>query len=66
MNDTLPFSAHLTADGKYVNIRIPVAELPPLLRSNPTRMNIRLLPETRARGAASQWLPPFLLALKAN
>jgi hypothetical protein len=66
MHDTLPFSAHLTADGKYVNIRIPVNELPQALRMNPTRMNIRLMPETLGPSNARRWVPPFLLALKAS
>ena len=64
MNDTLSFSANLTADGKYVNIRIPVGELPQVLRMNPTRMNVRLMPETRLPTKARHWLPPYLLALK--
>jgi hypothetical protein len=64
MNDTLPFAVQITADGKYLNIRLPVSHLPPELRKSPSRMNVRLLPERMDTRRAPRWLPPFLLALK--
>jgi len=66
MTDTLPFSAHLTADGRYVNIRIPADRLPRELRSNPARMNVRLLPESRLPSRLRRWIPAYLLALKSS
>ncbi|MEQ1439994.1 hypothetical protein AAG565_11575 [Fontimonas sp. SYSU GA230001] len=63
--DTLPFAVQLTADRKYLNVRIPVDSLPPALRKQPSAMNVRLLPEQAEirnkpwRG----WVPEFVLAL---
>ncbi len=67
MIDTLPFVVQVTADGKYLNVRIPVTSLPTELRKRPSAMNVRLMPETEAvkqqpwRG----WVPNYLLALVA-
>lgn len=65
MHDTIPFAVQLTADGKYLNIRLPVTHLPTELRKRPSRLNVRLMPEQVDRRRAPRWLPPFLLALKA-
>lgn len=62
MYDTMPFIVQLTADGKYLNIRVPVTSLPAELRRRPSRMNVRLLPEVAPR-QPWRWVPPFLLAL---
>jgi hypothetical protein len=68
MYDTLPFAVQLTADRKYLNVRIPVDSLPPSLRRQPTAMNVRLLPETEeVRHRPWQtWVPDFLLGLVAR
>ncbi|HEX4895692.1 MAG TPA: hypothetical protein VFV11_05110 [Solimonas sp.] len=63
--DTLPFAVQLTADRKYLTVRIPVASLPADLRKRPSAMNVRLLPETvdARRQAGVRWMPEFLLGL---
>ncbi len=63
--DTLPFSVQLTADRKYLNVRIPVDSLPSALRRQPSAMNVRLMPETQEvkRQPWRTWVPDFLLAL---
>lgn len=63
--DTLPFSVQLTADRKYLNIRIPVDSLPSALRHRPSAINVRLMPETQEvkRQPWRTWVPNFLLAL---
>lgn len=65
MIDTLPFAVQITADGKYLNVRIPVTSLPAELRKRPSAMNVRLLPESQAvkRQPWRTWVPDFLLAL---
>jgi hypothetical protein len=63
MSDTLPFTVQLTADRKYVNVRIPVAALPAHLQKCPSAMNVRL---TRESGRIDRWTPPFLLALEVG
>ncbi|MGH8445747.1 MAG: hypothetical protein ACREVL_10800 [Solimonas sp.] len=66
MSDTLPFVVQLTADGKYLNVRIPVASLPAELRRRPSAMSVRLLPEPPgSRRPGQRWLPEYLLALVA-
>ncbi|SFF49147.1 hypothetical protein SAMN04488120_105194 [Fontimonas thermophila] len=63
--DTLPFAVQLTADGKYLNVRIPVGSLPAELRKRPSAINVRLLPE-QPEIRAQRWRPwvaPYLLAL---
>ncbi|MGB1561448.1 MAG: hypothetical protein ACPHN2_08115 [Sinimarinibacterium flocculans] len=63
--DTLPFAVQLTADRKYINVRIPVQSLPPELRRRPSAMNVRLMPE-RPEIKNQPWrnrVPDFLLAL---
>lgn len=67
MLDTLPFVVQITADGKYLNVRIPVASLPTALRKQPSAMNVRLLPETAEmkRRPWRRWMPDYLLALVA-
>ena len=63
--DTLPFAVQLTADRKYLNVRIPVDSLPPALRRQPSAMNVRLMPEQdEIRNKPWRtWVPDFLLAL---
>ena len=63
--DTLPFAVQLTADRKYLNVRIPVESLPPELRRQPSAMNVRLLPERPdiKNQPWRTWVPDFLLAL---
>jgi len=65
MIDTLPFAVQLTADGKYLNVRIPVTSLPAALRKRPSAMNVRLIPEQDAvrQQPWRSWVPDFLLAL---
>lgn len=67
--DTLPFAVQITADRKYLNVRIPVSHLPSELRDCPSAFNVRLVPETaevRARSRAwRRWVPRYLLALQA-
>ncbi|MEW6167693.1 MAG: hypothetical protein AB1651_08340 [Pseudomonadota bacterium] len=66
--DTLPFAVQLTADRKYLNIRIPVDSLPAELRKRPSAMNVRLMPE-QPEVKAKPWrnyVPDFLLALVAH
>lgn len=65
MIDTLPFAVQLTADGKYLNVRIPVTHLPQELRKRPSAMNVRLLPETAEvkRQPWHSYVPDFLLSL---
>ncbi len=65
MIDTLPFAVQVTADGKYLNVRIPVASLPAALRKRPSAMNVRLMPEQEAvrQQPWRSWVPDFLLAL---
>ncbi len=65
MSDTLPFAVQLSADGKYLNVRIPVDSLPPALRRQPSAMNVRLMPELVSVKAQPwrTWVPDFLLAL---
>ncbi len=65
MIDTLPFAVQVTADGKYLNVRIPVTSLPAELRKRPSAMNVRLMPETAAvkQQAWRTWVPDYLLAL---
>jgi hypothetical protein len=67
--DTLPFAVQITADRKYLNVRIPVSHLPAELRDCPSAINVRLMPEmaeVRARSRAWQrWAPAYLLALRA-
>jgi hypothetical protein len=63
--DTLPFAVQLTADRKYINVRIPVESLPPELRRRPSAMNVRLLPERAEikNQPWRNWVPDYLLAL---
>lgn len=65
MPDTLPFAVQLTADRKYLNVRIPVASLPAELIKRPSSMNVRLESErlTGESAGAKPWRPPYLLAL---
>lgn len=65
MADTLPFLVQITADGRYLNVRIPVSSLPAELRKRPSAMNVRLMPEAnKVRQDQSQtWVPDYLLAL---
>lgn len=64
MSDTLPFAVQLTADRKYLNVRIPVASLPAELVKRPSAMNVRLMPETgELKRPSRDWLPDYLLAL---
>lgn len=68
MYDTLPFAVQLTADRKYLNVRIPLDSLPPALRRQPSAMNVRLLPESnevRTRPWRT-FVPDYLLALLAR
>jgi hypothetical protein len=69
VEDTLPFAVQITADRKYLNVRIPVSHLPVELRDCPSAINVRLMPETaevRARSRAwRRWVPDYLLALQA-
>lgn len=62
---TLPFAVQLTADRKYLTVRIPVASLPPELQRQPSAMNVRLLPEAAdsRRQAGLRGMPSFLLGL---
>jgi len=63
--DTLPFVVQLTADRKYLNVRIPVDSLPAALRKHPSAFNVRLLPE-QAQIRSKPWqtfVPDFLLQL---
>ncbi len=68
MFDTLPFAVQVTADGKYLNVRIPVTSLPQELRKRPSAMNVRLMPEAEEvkRRPWRRWVPDFLLALDAR
>lgn len=68
MIDTLPFAVQVTADGKYLNVRIPVTSLPAELRKRPSAMNVRLLPETQEvkRRPWRIGVPDFLLALASR
>ncbi|HBG31917.1 hypothetical protein [Sinimarinibacterium flocculans] len=63
--DTLPFAVQLTADRKYINVRIPVESLPAELRRRPSAMNVRLLPERPEikNQPWRNWVPDYLLAL---
>lgn len=65
MADTLPFLVQITADGRYLNVRIPVSSLPTELRKRPSAVNVRLMPEAnKVRQDQSQtWAPDYLLAL---
>lgn len=66
--DTLPFAVQLTADRKYLNVRIPVDSLPSELRKRPSAMNVRLMAE-QADVKAKPWrnyVPDFLLELVAH
>lgn len=65
MADTLPFLVQITADGRYLNVRIPVSSLPAELRKRPSAMNVRLMPEAiEVKQKLSQtWVPDYLLAL---
>lgn len=64
MPDTLPFAVQLTADRKYLNVRIPVASLPADLIKRPSAMNVRLMPETlELKRPWRNWLPDYLLVL---
>jgi hypothetical protein len=66
--DTLPFAVQLTADRKYLNVRIPVDSLPAELRKRPSAMNVRLMPEQNEIKTKPwrTWVPDFLLALAAR
>lgn len=66
--DTLPFAVQLTADRKYLNVRIPVESLPSELRKRPSAMNVRLMAE-QADVKTRPWrnyVPDFLLELVAS
>lgn len=64
MSDTLPFTVQLTADRKYLNVRIPVTALPTELIRRPSAMNVRLMPETaEVKERRRNWVPDYLLAL---
>jgi hypothetical protein len=67
MIDTLPFAVQVTADGKYLNVRIPVTSLPVELRKRPSAMNVRLMQETETvkQQPWRHWVPDYLLALVA-
>lgn len=63
--DTLPFAVQLSADRKYLDVRIPVDSLPPALRRQPSAMNVRLRPEQDQvrRRPWQSFVPDFLLEL---
>jgi len=63
--DTLPFAVQLTADRKYLNVRIPVTSLPEELIRRPSAINVRLISETvdMKLRPKQNWLPDYLLAL---
>lgn len=64
MPDTLPFAVQLTAERKYLNIRIPVTALLAELIRRPSAMNVRLMPETaEVKERRRPWVPDYLLAL---
>lgn len=66
--DTLPFAVQLTADRKYLNVRIPVDSLPSELRKRPSAMNVRLMAEQAEVKSKPwrSWVPDFVLALVAH
>ena len=68
MLDTLPFAVQLSADRKYLNVRIAVANLPAELRRRPAAMNVRLLNETPPIKVQAwpRWVPNFVLALASR
>ncbi len=68
MYDTLPFAVQLTADRKYLNVRIPVDSLPAELRKHPSAFNVRLMQEQEAikKQPWRTWVPDFLLGLVAR
>ncbi|QHS08738.1 hypothetical protein [Sinimarinibacterium sp. NLF-5-8] len=63
--DTLPFAVQLSADRRYLTVRIPVQALPADLRRQPSALNVRLMPEQKQvkQQAWRRWVPDYLLAL---
>lgn len=66
VTDDVRFSARLTHDGEFVALLIPVRELPRTLQARPTRMQLRVIPQSRLSTTTEVDAPTYVLALDAR